>query len=230
MFGFATAIAALGSFPIAAGQGHKAPAPTFKSAEVISASIVAIPFNSVANGMVSLYVTIGKTGDVEDVVVARELASVNDAATQAVKSWRFSPGTLNGKPAVTRLAIAVVFCPPWPYGSQLTLQALAPQQGMVSPVPYPSRLPDVTAGTFPPNVTITGGTVVLKAAISSSGDLEYAKVIKDFPGLTTSALRDVNEKWKFNWALMDGKPVRSTMVIAFAFRPPVSTSLRLSFR
>jgi hypothetical protein len=223
MFGIATAIGALGSFTIAAGQSHHAPAPAFKSAEVVSASEVAIPFNSVANGLVFLYVTIGKAGNVEDVVVARELASVNDAATQAVKSWRFSPGTLGGKPAVARLAIAVVFCPPWPYGGQLKLSPL-PEEVKGATGPYPSRPPDVTVGTFPPNITIAGGTVVLEAVINPSGDLDYAKVIKDFPGLTAPALRDVNEKWKFKRALMDGQPVRSTMVVAFAFRPPVANN------
>lgn len=223
-FGIAAVLAALGPFAIASRQVDGAATPKFKSAELLSASEVPIPFNSVANGIVLLHATIDKSGKVAGVVVVRELASVNEVSTRAVKTWTFSPATVNGKPTVTRMAIAVVFCPVGSSGGPITLPPLASDQESESPDANPTLAPEITAAAFPPNPTVTGGTVVLEPVINSAGGLDYAKVIKDFPGLTASALRSVDENWRFKPALRDGKPVRSPMVIAFAIRSPLANS------
>jgi len=225
MFGIATAIAALGSFTIAAGQGHNAPAPVFKSAELVSASDVPIPFNSVANGIVQVNAVIGKTGKVEDVEVVRELASVTEVTVAAVKKWEFTPGTLDGKPAVSRMAVAVVFCPPAVSSPQIVLQPLASQPGKDAPNKQAIVPPNVISAEFPLNQSVVGGTVVIEAVIDPEGGLAYAKIVKDFPGLTAAALRSVNEKWKFSPASLKGKPVTSQLIIAFAIRAPISNPI-----
>ncbi|HLW99718.1 MAG TPA: energy transducer TonB [Candidatus Acidoferrales bacterium] len=225
IFGIATAIAALGSFTIAAGQGHIPPAPVFKSAELVSASDVPIPFNSVANGIVQVNAVIGKTGRVEGVDVVRELASVTEVTVAAVKKWEFTPGTMDGKPAVTRMAVAVVFCPPAVSSPQIVLQPLASPPGKGAANKHAIVPPNVISAEFPLNQTVVGGTVVLEAAVDPEGGLEYAKVVKDFPGLAAAALRSVNEKWKFSPASLKGKPVASKLIIAFAIRAPISNPI-----
>jgi hypothetical protein len=225
MFGIATAIAALGSFTIAAGQDHNAPAPVFKSAELVSASDVPIPFNSVANGIVQVNAVIGKTGKVQDVEVVRELASVTEVTVAAVKKWEFTPGTLDGKPAVSRMVVAVVFCPPAVSSPQIVLQPLASQPGKDAPNKLAIVPPNVISAEFPLNQSVVGGTVVIEAVIDPEGGLAYAKIVKDFPGLTAAALRSVNEKWKFSPASLKGKPVTSQLIIAFAIRAPISNPI-----
>src|ERR1700689_1013772 len=88
---------------VASGQTPTSRTRIFRSAEVVTASGVKIPFNSVANGIVELYLTIGATGTVDEVLVARPLASVTDQAIHAVKTWTFAPATMHGKPIASRL-------------------------------------------------------------------------------------------------------------------------------
>lgn len=224
IFAIAASLSLICGFAIVSGQTKPAPPPVFKSAQLLSASDVPIPFNSVANGIVLLRATIDKKGSVQDIAVIRQLASVTEVAEKAVKDWTFSPGTVDEKPSVTQVAIAVVFCPVGPSLGELTLAPLDSEAAGDSPAAYPSQLPDVTAAAYTPNTTPFAGTVVLQATISSSGGLDYTKVVKDYPGLTPSCLRTLDEKWKFAPALMDGKPVRSTMIIAFAIRNPTRYS------
>jgi TonB family protein len=96
---------------VSSGRSQTTRTRIFRSAEVTSASGVQIPFNSVANGIVELYLTIDDTGKVTDIVVARPLASVTEEAVRAVKTWTFAPATMHGKPVTSRLTVCVVFCP-----------------------------------------------------------------------------------------------------------------------
>src|SRR5580704_8574438 len=108
VIGIAATLVILSCGAIAFGQGQNGSPPAFHSAALVSVSGVKIPFNSVATGMVELRVAIGKEGSVKDVEVVRELASVTEQSIQAVKTWKFDPATLNGKPVVSRLTVSVV--------------------------------------------------------------------------------------------------------------------------
>ena len=68
--------------------------------------------------------------------------------------------------------------------------------------------------------SIAWGTVILQVTIDPSGEIEQVKVIKDVKSLTPQAEKAV-KKWKFKPATLDGKPVGSTIVVAFTFNPPV---------
>ncbi len=71
---------------------------------------------------------------------------------------------------------------------------------------------------YPPN-SIAFGTVVLQLALDSYGSIEDIKAVKDIKSLTPEAIKCVR-KWRFMPAKLDGKPVRSTMVVAFTFNNP----------
>jgi periplasmic protein TonB len=61
-------------------------------------------------GTVVLSVVVGRDGSPRDVKVSRTLGREFDqAAIDAVESWRFSPGTKNGKPVATRINVQVSF-------------------------------------------------------------------------------------------------------------------------
>jgi hypothetical protein len=110
---------------VASSQTQSSGTRIFRSAEVVTASGVPIPFNSVANGIVELHLTISAAGNVDEVLVARPLASVTEQAVSAVKAWTFAPATMHGKPIASRLTVVVVFCPSYGFGAgEITLPPL----------------------------------------------------------------------------------------------------------
>ena len=63
------------------------------------------------------------------------------------------------------------------------------------------------------------GTVVLQVTVGTDGQIEDVAVLKDIPALTTEAVRCV-KKWQFRAATLGGKPVRTTVPVAFTFNNP----------
>lgn len=74
---------------------------------------------------------------------------------------------------------------------------------------------EVTDTYYPP-LSVAFGTVVLQATVAESGEIRDIKVIRDVPSLTQEAVRSVR-KWKFKPATLGGKPVASSVPVAFTF-------------
>jgi TonB family protein len=72
-----------------------------------------------------------------------------------------------------------------------------------------------------PYNSVAFGTVLLQITIDAAGEAQEITVVRAIPSLTESALKSA-KKWKFNPAKLDGKPVRSTIQLAFVFVPPVT--------
>ena len=66
---------------------------------------------------------------------------------------------------------------------------------------------------------LAGGTVVLDALITETGDVQKVEVRRDIACLTQLAVRAV-EKWKFSPATFAGKAVASRVPVAVTFPPP----------
>ena len=73
---------------------------------------------------------------------------------------------------------------------------------------------------YPANA-LRWGTTVLQVTIERDGSLGEVKVVRDSAPFTKVAEQSI-KKWKFKPARLDGKPVRSTMPIAFTFSIPPS--------
>jgi TonB family protein len=120
-------------------------------------------------------------------------------------------------------AIAVVF------GASAFLASLAlGVEVQEKPSPFEPVEVTVTEEAAYPVNAICPGTVVLEVAVSSTGEVEEVKVVKDAPPFTQEALRAI-KKWKFRPAKFEGEPIRSRVPVAFSFsRPAVwwSTSPR----
>lgn len=65
-----------------------------------------------ASGNVVLQVTVGKDGAVKAVKVVSGHALLREAASSAVRQWRYRPATLNGQPTDTTLDVTVRFAAP----------------------------------------------------------------------------------------------------------------------
>jgi TonB family protein len=225
LFGILAVLFILSVFLVSSGRGQTTRTRIFRSAEVVSASGVKIPFNSVANGIVELYLTISATGTVDEVQVARPLASVTEEAVRAVKTWTFAPATMRGKPIASRLTVAVVFCPAFGYGAgEIPLPPVSVEAGKetggsnlppVSPEVITAKYPDYSGAQW------TGGTVVLRVLIGADGQPGLVRVIDGKPPLADNASLAVKD-WKFSPARLNGKGVISGIVVALAFRAPAS--------
>jgi periplasmic protein TonB len=63
-----------------------------------------------AQGIVLLLLVVGKDGRPYDIHVGQSLGmGLDEKAVEAVNLWRFRPGTLNGQPVATRIAVQVDF-------------------------------------------------------------------------------------------------------------------------
>ncbi len=87
------------------------------------------------------------------------------------------------------------------------------------------RAAQATATAEPqyPHNSVAQGTVTLELTIGPEGELEKVEVLRALPSLTEEAERAVR-KWTFRAATLDGKPVRSSMIVSFTFRtiiPPI---------
>ncbi len=104
----------------------------------------------------------------------------------------------------------------------ITAFALPGQKTERAPVFDAARATATAEPQYPHN-SIAQGTVTLELTIGVSGELERVNVLQPLPSLTEEAVRTVR-KWSFRAATLDGKPVRSTMIVSFTFRtiiPPI---------
>ena len=210
---------------VASSQTQSSRTRIFRSAEVLAATGVGIPSNSVAQGIVELYVTIGEAGNVEDVRIARPLASVTDEAVQSVKKWTFAPATMRGMPVESQLTVFVVFCPLAIQTPDLPLTPIADEARRPAAGALPTVSPEVAEAKYPPdaNARLLGGTVVLRVLVGADGQPGLVRVVKDAPPMTSFA-RIAVAGWRFTPAQLNGKDAISGVVVAFAFRTPIVNS------
>jgi len=60
-------------------------------------------------GEVALLVGVDASGNVIEATVARGVPALNGSALAAVRNWRFSPATRNGKPVAVRIPVPIRF-------------------------------------------------------------------------------------------------------------------------
>jgi TonB family protein len=180
-----------------------------------------------ANGTVVLDVMISEEGEVRNVQVRRDIASETEEAVRSVKTWKFAPAKFNGKAVTSRMTVAVTFNPS-PYSSPPLAESvpLPPliHQNDEARIQSSFQPPEVTRATFPtyPLNALNLGTVILEASINEAGKAQSAKVLRDAPPFTTTALQAI-EDWRFMPATLNGRPVESKVVLVFCFRQPVSS-------
>lgn len=92
--------------PLRVGGDVKAPVVTDRAEPVYTTTAR----KARVSGVVVVEAVIGKNGRAEEVRVLKGLPmGLSEAAVEAVKKWRFQPGTLNGKPIATIFSLTVTF-------------------------------------------------------------------------------------------------------------------------
>jgi TonB family protein len=93
-------------------------ASRFEPAKVISSVEPVYPPNVVNPGTVVLEVTVGPSGEIENVKVARDAPGFTGEAQRVVRMWKFKAATLDGRPVRSVISIAFSFSQPpvtWPH-------------------------------------------------------------------------------------------------------------------
>jgi TonB family protein len=220
LFAAALAFAWLSAQPLAPCARKVTEESHFQPPEAVSVSDVTIPFRSVAQGTVVLDVRISEEGEVRDVQVRRDIASVTEEAVRSVRTWKFEPAKLKGRAVTSRMTVAVTFNPAPPFAANIPLPPLIHQDDEAR-VQSSFQPAEVTRATFPtcPDYALNFGTVILEASINEAGKAQSTKALRDAPPFTAKAIQAI-EDWRFIPATLNGKPVESKVVLVFCFRRP----------
>jgi len=194
---------------------------TYKPPEVASAGDVYVPYQVVVDGLFVLDVFLDGDGTIEKIDALRDPGAMIGAARTSVRGWKFRPASKDGKVAPSRMTVSFLYRPP-NYGNA----GVVPPKRF-SPV-FPSDQSDshyVPVGVlkfaypeYPVN-SVASGSVVVQVTVDGSGDLkgvDFLHGMENFNNFVSAALK----QWRFQAATLNGKPITSKTVIAFAFQPP----------
>ena len=189
----------------------------FKAPEVTSAPDIQYPIQSIADGIVVLDLSLDDMGAVTRVSVTRDILSLTSVATASIQSWKFTAASSHGNPQPSTVRVAFVFRPRSYFAADPPFAPVLSGGG-------PSRVdqsyvpPGIIAVTYPqyPIKAVIPGTVVIQVTVGKSRSIQRLKVVRDLPPFTQLALNAVN-RWGFQAATLDSKPVPSVLVVAFVF-------------
>lgn len=217
---FLTAMTSIMSAVLCLAEAPPPNAGLFESAKIVSATDIAYPMKSFAVGTIVLEVTVDEKGLVGSVRPIREIQSLTNTAVESVGNWQFEPAVLDGKPVISRTIVAVTFNPSASLAQNIPLPPLSAVDPSSRPVLEPEPVKVVTAN-FPqyPVNSVTTGTVVIRVAVDSEGRVENTVAIRDISSLSAACIRGLKE-WKFEPAQFRGKPISSSVALAFVLRLP----------
>jgi hypothetical protein len=86
-------------------------APAFAAPGISTAGNIAYPTNVATPGIVTLMANLDNSGNVQNLDVLRDLPTLTSVASAAVKSWAFTPASLDGQAVPSVLPISVVLNP-----------------------------------------------------------------------------------------------------------------------
>jgi TonB family protein len=165
-------------------------------------------------GKVTLNLTICDDGVPRIVeVLAEKPAGFRDAATQAVRQWKYEPATLRGEPVAVQMVVMVHFRMPQPppildeiYG--------ADDPGIVLPEIEQKVAPDWPEGAE----RVSRASVDLEIRIAADGRVVATRLLESSdPRFAEAAVRAVKQ-WRYRPATKDGRPVDVRFKVVVNFR------------
>ena len=133
--------------------------PAFVAPGISHAGNIAYPSNVATPGIVTLMATLDSTGHVQNMDVLRDLPSLTSVASAAVKSWSFTPASLDGQAVPAVLPVSVVFNPFNPGGVGYSSQtiSLSPASPAGSAEYMPPQINAASFATYPAMSVSSGG-------------------------------------------------------------------------
>jgi Gram-negative bacterial TonB protein C-terminal len=194
----------------------------FVPPDIIAAGDIPYPVDSIASGVVSLAVNVNAGGQVDSEQVVRGVSSLTGVAMNAVGTWSFSPGKLDGVAVPSTINVQVIFNPGTLQDQNLPL----PEGALVAPpLPQgyvPPQMAQVSYAVYPAN-SVGTGTVVLSLVINKFSLVKEVTPIRSVPSLTEAAIAAV-KNWTVNPATLNEKKLKANVIVAFVFRSPSSSA------
>jgi TonB family protein len=220
---FATSLALLLLVVSATSSGIATAAkepPHFVAPNVLKAGPFPYPASSLDAGVVTLSINLNNAAQIASVTILRDLSSVSGLAIAAVRSWTFSPATLDGKPVLSSLVVNIVYDPGFLGADNIPLPPPSQTQpiGKNGPAYLPAQIDSASFAPYPAKAKVQD-SVVFNVSLDANGNVTNVATLRDVPPLTASALGAL-KKWNFTPATYDGNPIPSTMVVAVVFHSP----------
>jgi TonB family protein len=189
--------------------------------EVTSATDAHYPNGTIfQGGVVVLDLSLDAEGHISASKVLRDIASLTPVATSSVQSWKFNPAFEKGTKRPSEMRVAFVF-----------LEGLSGRRTFIPVIPDADSRPNERPTYIPPEIVSVAypeyrlvaagsGAVVLQVHVDDEGKIGYVEVIREMPRFTLLAL-NAAQKWQFQPATLNGKPIFSNVAIVFVFWPPL---------
>jgi len=197
-------------------------------------------------GTVILKIVIDKSGNVQSLQLVKGHPMLAPAAFDAVRKWKYEPYLLNGDPVEVETNVQVNFVlgpnpaadgiagvvanalPPGDVGSVKTTDPQnptdpgTPRRVRVSESVMQALLIHKVDPVSPaePGMNIQG-SVVLKAVIDQSGNIEELQLVSGHPMLVPAAI-EAAKQWKYQPFLLNGDPVEVETTLHLEFAKPKS--------
>jgi Gram-negative bacterial TonB protein C-terminal len=190
----------------------------FVPPDITAASDVPYPIDNVASGLVSIAVNLTAGGQVQNVQAVRDIPGLTAVVSNAVNTWTFSPGKLDGNAVPSTINVQVLFNPGTVQNQNLQLSPGALVTPPIPPGYMPPQMSQVSYAVYPPNSVATGA-VVLDLLINKYSEVKKVTPIRLVPSLTEAAIAAV-KTWTVNPATLNEKKLDAKLVVAFVFRSP----------
>jgi TonB family protein len=177
--------------------------PQYVPPDIVSASNIPYPEDTLAAGAVTLLLGLDNNAQMQNIEILRDFPSLTSAVQNVVTTWTFRPAALKGNPVPSEISLTVVFNIFNPAGGAAS-QFTPPQITQASFANYPAA-------------SVAQGTVVLDVTVGRAGQSKQIRVVNDVPTLTQQAISAV-KTWGFNAATIHGQPIPAQIVIAFVFQ------------
>jgi hypothetical protein len=203
---------------LAATLGYQAP-------RLASAVPPSAPFNVVIGNTVLAVAQVNDEGAVTVVRVMQGVTPFTDEVVKAVREWHFDPAHLDGHAVLGEVSVLIMFRP-----HAFSNEGLGgPSFGFTPPEVPPGDHPVLPRVIFDPGwpvTTLSERVVVFDVDISESGRIDGIGTVRDFPATadfaaTANFAAGAVRRWVFTPAVVNGRPVRSTTVVAISFVRPV---------
>jgi outer membrane biosynthesis protein TonB len=207
--------------PTLAWSGHAARSQ-FVPPDIVSASDIPYPANTLAVGAVSLLINLDTNAQVQGTQVLRDFPSLTGVVQTAVRNWSFKPAFLKGNPVPSNISVSVIFNIFNPGGPGTQSLSLSPPQSPQSDASQytPPQVISAAFALYPAN-SVSFGTVVLDVTVGQAGQTQKVQVIRGVPSLTPQAAAAL-KTWTFAPATVHGQPVAAPIIIAFVFQRGMS--------
>jgi protein TonB len=201
--------------------------PGLTPPQVVSVSDAYLPYQVVFDGLVVLDVSLDEQGKIVGTKALRDPGAMVPAAVSSLRTWKFVPSLLGQTAVPSEMTVAFLYRPP-NNGPAAPLppkdfKPVLPQSQEHPRIDYvPAGIVSFVYPDYPLN-SVAWGSVVVQITVNTLGQIEDTKVLHGMEPFTPYAVGAL-QKWKFQPATLNGKPLSSQIAVAYVFQTPYAAN------